>query len=88
MRCLLVHLFLLVIQFFFAGSRFFLTRQEQQQIGAGVTVAKAQRPFGHCSRATQHRILPNRVIPTHQNIRTNPSPIAHSWELLIRCVLQ
>jgi hypothetical protein len=27
-----------------AGSRFFLARQEQQQIGAGVTVTKAQCP--------------------------------------------
>jgi hypothetical protein len=27
-----------------AGSRLFLARQEQQQIGVGVTVAKAQRP--------------------------------------------
>nr|BAD35867.1 hypothetical protein [Oryza sativa Japonica Group]BAD36594.1 hypothetical protein [Oryza sativa Japonica Group] len=33
-----------------SGSRLFLARQEQQQRGVGVPVAKAQHPCGSCSR--------------------------------------
>ena len=47
--CFLVNLFLLVLRLL-AGSRLFLAWQEQQQRGVGVPVAKAQHPYGSCSR--------------------------------------
>jgi hypothetical protein len=71
-NCLLVHVFLLVLRF---ACRFkvVLGTQEQQQIRAGVIVAKVQCPFGRRSRAPQRQILPISIYPLiSSKVRNKP----------------
>uniref|UniRef100_I1R8P5 Uncharacterized protein n=1 Tax=Oryza glaberrima TaxID=4538 RepID=I1R8P5_ORYGL len=73
--CFLVNLFLLVLRLL-AGSRLFLSRQEQQQRGVGVSVTKAQHPCGSCSRTANVVSSPKSKF-IHLSSKDREPPLLH-----------